>query len=489
MMLGSQSARRAPALPPGFLITLAFCVGCNAIFGIEEPVHGDPSAGASAGQSGAGGSSAGQNTGSSGSSSSASGGSSTTQTCGDGVVDSGEKCDDGDLEPGDGCNADCRVERGWDCDQAEPTICKAICGDGFGVGPEATAGGCDDGGMEPGDGCSKTCAVEAGFVCSSEPSACAKTCGNARLDAGETCEDGNSTTGDGCSACNIEPGFACDNAQLPSSCDDVDECKVPSHDCASHAYCTNTVGSFSCACQPGYGGNGKTCTNVNECVFGGGNNCSRDADCTDTEGSFTCMCKPGFSGNGKTCSDLPPSCPAPIQAHSTSALTRTCWKASATDCGDSLNVPNLKNPPEYAIDLDTETRFSTGAHMVSSKLFKFDVDMGSTATIDGVSFTWADSDYPPEIEVAVSPDAATWTPVACGALSSASQRADIAFAPVSARYVRMVQHGVVQHWWSIYDFKVYGPGADTCQAATTTACTPIGAANPASCCGTVHTIN
>ena len=29
--------------------------------------------------------------------------------------------------------------------------------------------------------------------------------------------------------------------------------------------------------------------------------CDVNADCTDTEGSYTCACKPSYTGDGKTC--------------------------------------------------------------------------------------------------------------------------------------------------------------------------------------------
>jgi len=39
---------------------------------------------------------------------------------------------------------------------------------------------------------------------------------------------------------------------------------------------------------------------INECATNNGG-CSSDASCTNTEGSFTCACLPGYSGNGVTC--------------------------------------------------------------------------------------------------------------------------------------------------------------------------------------------
>eukprot|EP00820_Chromera_velia_P018431 Cvel_27494.t1-p1 / transcript=Cvel_27494.t1 / gene=Cvel_27494 / organism=Chromera_velia_CCMP2878 / gene_product=Pro-epidermal growth factor, putative / transcript_product=Pro-epidermal growth factor, putative / location=Cvel_scaffold3438:14736-16738(+) / protein_length=369 / sequence_SO=supercontig / SO=protein_coding / is_pseudo=false len=40
---------------------------------------------------------------------------------------------------------------------------------------------------------------------------------------------------------------------------DVDECTIGSSNCDSNAACTNTVGSFTCACNSGFEGNGLVC--------------------------------------------------------------------------------------------------------------------------------------------------------------------------------------------------------------------------------------
>ena len=52
------------------------------------------------------------------------------------------------------------------------------------------------------------------------------------------------------------------NKQESSYPSDVDECSLNTHDCHSHAICTNTEGSFTCKCDVNahYIGDGKTCT-------------------------------------------------------------------------------------------------------------------------------------------------------------------------------------------------------------------------------------
>ena len=51
----------------------------------------------------------------------------------------------------------------------------------------------------------------------------------------------------------------CENLTLILS--DIDECKG-NNDCDANADCTNTEGSYTCACRSGYDGDGKKCTGI-----------------------------------------------------------------------------------------------------------------------------------------------------------------------------------------------------------------------------------
>ena len=108
---------------------------------------------------------------------------------------------------------------------------------------------------------------------------------------------------------------------------DINECDMSP--CDSNATCTNTPGSFMCACNSGYIGDGMTCTgehfvlcqllhycncailaimqfhlpkctlsDINECDM---SPCDPDATCTNTLGSFVCACNSGYIGDGMTC--------------------------------------------------------------------------------------------------------------------------------------------------------------------------------------------
>jgi hypothetical protein len=86
-------------------------------------------------------------------------------------------------------------------------------------------------------------------------------------------------------------------------CIDLDECLAGSHSCAAAATCTNVASSFLCACNAGFTGNGLTCADRNECELGTGN-CHVNATCANTVGSFTCACNRGFDGSGVACVSL-----------------------------------------------------------------------------------------------------------------------------------------------------------------------------------------
>ena len=85
----------------------------------------------------------------------------------------------------------------------------------------------------------------------------------------------------------------------------LNECANPSlNDCAADSICTDTEAGFECKCKDGFSGNGKICTEVNECS-GAMNVCVENAECVDKIGGINCVCKKGYTGDGYSkCSDL-----------------------------------------------------------------------------------------------------------------------------------------------------------------------------------------
>lgn len=202
-----------------------------------------------------------------------------------------------------------------------------------------------------------SCACSVGWY--GNGTSCVDVCGDGYNTVEEGCDDGGTSVGDGCDEqCNVEPGYACTQTLVNSSCSDIDECVLESHNCDEFATCSNTVGSFLCACNVNYFGTGLACyecTYASESAFAStasqncscslgfrlvpnatlpvvdsnGNatnltthvcedipeceemsdNCDPYAACTNTEGSFLCACPElGFvddsNGTGVVCTDI-----------------------------------------------------------------------------------------------------------------------------------------------------------------------------------------
>ncbi|XP_062372378.1 L-selectin-like [Sardina pilchardus] len=129
----------------------------------------------------------------------------------------------------------------------------------------------------------------------------------------DECARDSSTCGPNAACSNTQGSFSCacnqgyqkpprvtiTNATNP--CQDTDECARDSSTCGPNAVCSNTQGSFSCACNEGYQKPpGVTITNAtNPCQDT--DECARDSSlcgpnavCTNTKGSFSCACNEGY---------------------------------------------------------------------------------------------------------------------------------------------------------------------------------------------------
>ena len=132
---------------------------------------------------------------------------------------------------------------------------------------------------------------------------------------------------------------------------DFNEC-VHANDCNDNASCTNYHGAYFCQCNLGYIGNGKNCSNVDECVPNGhrNHNCHENATCTDTDGSFNCNCVNGFQGNGTYCEN--------VDECANSALNNCAVNATCTDTfGSFLCSCNEGHTGNGTVCLGNRTNF------------------------------------------------------------------------------------------------------------------------------------
>lgn len=170
--------------------------------------------------------------------------------CGDSAKNGTETCDDGNTNDGDGCSSTCAQEMGWTC----PTVgqpCVDIDECAQTTPPCGANADCKN---NPG---SFECKCKVGF--SGDGMTCTPGCGDGTKGATEACDDGNQDPNDGCDGnCNVEKGFMC-QGQGPGSCIDIDECMAGTDTCLDTETCTNTIGSFTCACDKPLT---KSCMNV-----------------------------------------------------------------------------------------------------------------------------------------------------------------------------------------------------------------------------------
>ncbi|XP_036309397.1 nidogen-1 isoform X1 [Pipistrellus kuhlii] len=192
--------------------------------------------------------------------------------------------------------------------------------------------GCDtNAACRPGAGTQFACECSVGFrgdgrtcqdidECSEQPAACGShaVCNNHP----------------GTFRCECEPGYRfSEEGACVAAADErpINHCETGLHDCdiPQRAQCVYTGGStYTCACLPGFSGDGRACRDVDECHP---SRCHPDAFCYNTPGSFSCQCKPGYRGDGFRC--------APGEAEKTRCQLQREHILGAAGLGDQRPLP------------------------------------------------------------------------------------------------------------------------------------------------------
>ncbi|XP_029103611.1 stabilin-1 isoform X2 [Scleropages formosus] len=105
--------------------------------------------------------------------------------------------------------------------------------------------------------------------------------------------------------CACMPGYEGDGR----SCTPLNPCLQASRGmCDINAQCLYAApDDVSCMCNEGWTGNGFVCVEVNNCLLENRGGCHRDADClTVGPGQSECVCKRGYMGDGKACDPINP---------------------------------------------------------------------------------------------------------------------------------------------------------------------------------------
>uniref|UniRef100_A0A158P6I7 EGF-like domain-containing protein n=1 Tax=Angiostrongylus cantonensis TaxID=6313 RepID=A0A158P6I7_ANGCA len=98
----------------------------------------------------------------------------------------------------------------------------------------------------------------------------------------------------------------CNSGFSGPTCEIVDKNECLHKPCHWLAHCQNTLGSYECACFPGFHGDGYQCADIDECSTSL-HNCPENSKCVNLPGTYFCNCTEGFAPKGlplEKCADI-----------------------------------------------------------------------------------------------------------------------------------------------------------------------------------------
>lgn len=116
-------------------------------------------------------------------------------------------------------------------------------------------------------------------------------------------------------------------------CADVDECALGEDDCAVGATCTNSLGAFTCVCDAGFSGDGRTCSPCGVGTWGVAcaescaiAHCTEDARCDAVTGeAVSCgECAPGYHGSTCASSCVVSGCVGEVTCDQATGVVSAC---------------------------------------------------------------------------------------------------------------------------------------------------------------------
>ncbi|MEC8023927.1 MAG: pentapeptide repeat-containing protein [Myxococcota bacterium] len=175
---------------------------------------------------------------------------------------------------------------------------------------------------------------------------------------GSTCIQGECTCFDGFEL----------NSDL--GCDDIDECETNNGTCDPNAVCQNRLGAPpQCICLPGFNATDDgRCEDIDECTTNNGG-CGDVASwaCTNTPGSFSCACTLGYVQVDGQC--IPEACT--LTSWTAKALEGCDYLSGADLAGANLSNADLTNADLSGADLtdaDLSGAIVTGSSLASAQV-------------------------------------------------------------------------------------------------------------------------
>ncbi|MCK5809208.1 Ig-like domain-containing protein [bacterium] len=225
---------------------------------------------------------------------------------------------------------------------------------------------CDDG-LDSCDHTNGSCTnSEPGFTCSCDSGYRLQGDGYTCLNIDECFEESANCDPAHGSCTDNSGGFDCDcNAYYTgdgiacSLCDSSVKCEADCQPCPGEQVCkTNTNGTTQCIecvisddCDSGYECISNSCVDIDECATGA-DTCDDYATCTDTEGSFTCACNSYYIGNGYSCSFCNTDGQCESTCHACGGSTTVCKNNgdSTTTCVECTETLDCNSGYECKVD-------------------------------------------------------------------------------------------------------------------------------------------
>nr|KAF6499882.1 epidermal growth factor [Molossus molossus] len=103
---------------------------------------------------------------------------------------------------------------------------------------------------------------------------------------------------------------------MVSGTNNEDDCSPAG--CGPHSQCVSEGEVAMCQCLRGFSGDGKVCSDIDECELGTTVCPHPSSECINTEGGHVCRCSEGYQGNGTHCLDSTP--PPPLREDDRSSV-------------------------------------------------------------------------------------------------------------------------------------------------------------------------
>ncbi|KAI5093433.1 stabilin-1 precursor [Silurus meridionalis] len=158
--------------------------------------------------------------------------------------------------------------------------------------------------------------------------------------------------------CVCNPGYDGDGY----SCTEANMCLKPDRGgCHTNAQCVYAgPGNVSCVCNEGWIGDGAVCVEINNCLLENRGGCHISADCTPTgPGQNQCVCKKGFMGDGIMCESVNPCQTDNGGCHEMAACSFNATSGVRCTCPEDYKGDGITCYGNILMELDGNADFSS----------------------------------------------------------------------------------------------------------------------------------